>query len=213
MVRNSPHASRAGEWDHVAEDMMINFSESGHPVFSAFERRSLRSKVGGKLSVHCCGDTDAVEVVLHKIITFNRLSVHGAAADMCDEFASRILDCSESSVRVVADVKSETMVVPTDLSITTRPLLTNETVYGDLLRENERKIANLPDDLRFIRLCSNAGFMKIVAEGQYFVTQDDAELAKLDGSCREYTLLRDGQSSKVKGWTHGHTKIAVQYWR
>ena len=38
-----------GEGDHVAEDIMINFSESGHPVFrgsSALERRSLRSKGG-----------------------------------------------------------------------------------------------------------------------------------------------------------------------
>ena len=36
-----------GKWDRVAEDMMLNFSESGHPVFrgsSAFERGALRSK-------------------------------------------------------------------------------------------------------------------------------------------------------------------------
>ena len=36
-----------GEWDHVAEDMTINFIESGHPVFrgsSALERGDLKSK-------------------------------------------------------------------------------------------------------------------------------------------------------------------------
>ena len=36
-----------GEWDHVAKDMMIIFSESGRPVFygsSAFERGGLKSK-------------------------------------------------------------------------------------------------------------------------------------------------------------------------
>ena len=40
-----------GEWDRVAEDMMINFSESGHPVFrgsSALERGALRRKGNGK---------------------------------------------------------------------------------------------------------------------------------------------------------------------
>ena len=66
------------EWDHVAEDMMINFSESGHPVFrgsSAFERGSLRSKRGGKLSIHLCGKTDTVEVVFRTIISVNQLSV------------------------------------------------------------------------------------------------------------------------------------------
>ena len=31
--------------------------------------------------------------------------------------------------------------------------------------------------------------------------------AKLDGSCREYTLPRDDQLSKVQGWLRGNTKI------
>ena len=71
---------------------MITFSESGHPMFrgsSAFERGSLRSKGGGKLSIHFCGDTDTVEVVLRTIVSVNQHSVNGAVADMCDELASR----------------------------------------------------------------------------------------------------------------------------
>ena len=43
-----------GEWDPVAEDMMINFSDSGHPVFrgsSALERGALKNKGKGKLSI------------------------------------------------------------------------------------------------------------------------------------------------------------------
>ena len=99
------------------------------------------------------------------------------------------------------------MLVNTELSTTTKPLLINEKVQGNLLREYERKCANLPDDIELIRLCSNAGFIKTVAEGQFFVTLDDAELAKLGGSCREYTLLRDDHLSKVKGWIRGNTKI------
>ena len=38
----------SGEWVRVAEDMMIDFSESGHPVFrgsSAFERGPLRCTI------------------------------------------------------------------------------------------------------------------------------------------------------------------------
>ena len=88
-----------------------------------------------------------------------------------------------------------------------RGFLTIQQARGDLLREYKRKFANLPDDLRLIRLCSDAGFMKTVARGQYSVTLDEAELAKLDGSCREYTLLRDDQLSKVKGWIRGNTTI------
>ena len=39
-----------GKWDRVAEDMMLNFSESGHPVFrssSALERGDLKRKGKG----------------------------------------------------------------------------------------------------------------------------------------------------------------------
>ena len=54
-----------GEWDDVAEHVLLNFGESGHPVFrgtSALERGTLKSKGGGKLSIHFCGDPQIVEV-------------------------------------------------------------------------------------------------------------------------------------------------------
>ena len=38
-----------GSWDRMAEEMMLNFSDSGHPIFrasSAFETGELQSKVG-----------------------------------------------------------------------------------------------------------------------------------------------------------------------
>ena len=46
-----------GEWDKVAELMMIKFGESRHPVFRAtspFSRGTLKSKRGGKLSTLLC---------------------------------------------------------------------------------------------------------------------------------------------------------------
>ena len=52
----STHDSRPqGEWDRVAELMMIKFGESGHPIFRAtspLSRGTLKSKGGGKLSIH-----------------------------------------------------------------------------------------------------------------------------------------------------------------
>ena len=44
-----------GSWNQSAENVMANFSGSGHPIFratSAFERGPLRSKAGGKKSIH-----------------------------------------------------------------------------------------------------------------------------------------------------------------
>ena len=43
-----------GEWDRIAELMMVKFRESGHPVFRAtspLPRGTLKSKRGGKLSI------------------------------------------------------------------------------------------------------------------------------------------------------------------
>ena len=47
--------SPQGEWDKMAEKMMLTFAESGHPVFRAtspLSRGRLKSKGGGKLSIH-----------------------------------------------------------------------------------------------------------------------------------------------------------------
>ena len=153
-------------------------------------------------------------VFRYKISSVSQLNVYGAVADMCDELVSWISDCLESTRSPVAEDKSVTMLsVPTELSTTTKPLLTNETVQqGDLLREYERKFANLPDDTQLIRLCSDAGFMKTAARGQYFVTLDEGELANWDGSCRECTSPRDDQLSKVKWWIR-ETRGSVQYWK
>ena len=100
---------------------MINFCESGHPVFrgpSASERVDLKSKGKGKLSIHLNGSDETVEVFFRSIISVNQLSISGAVADMCEKLAREISICSESTERPVASNDSETMVMPTDLSTT-----------------------------------------------------------------------------------------------
>ena len=78
------------------------------------ERGALKSKEGEKLSIHFCGDQQIVEVIFRTIISVNQFSVDGAVADMCEELASRISDCSASTGRPVALDKSETTVAQTD---------------------------------------------------------------------------------------------------
>ena len=48
---NSPQ----GAWDNIAEQMLLEFAESGHPIFRAttpLSRGQLKSKGRGKLSIH-----------------------------------------------------------------------------------------------------------------------------------------------------------------
>ena len=57
-----------------------------------------------------------------------------------------------------------------------------------------------------MRRCNETGCQNMNENSQIWAW-DDAELAKLGGSCWEYTLLRDDQLSKVKGSIRGNTKI------
>ena len=121
-----------------------------------------------------------IQVVLRTIISVNELSVYGAVADMCDELACRISGSSESTGELVAQNNLETMVMPTELSTTNKTPRTNEKVRRNLLHHYERKLANLPDHLQMIKLCSKVVITKTVEKGQYFTTLDDAELDKLE---------------------------------
>ena len=82
-----------GSWDRMTEEMMANFSRSGHPIFlasSAFERGELRGNGGGKRSTHTNGGNETIELLLRTVISANQLSIHGAIADLCDEVPKRI---------------------------------------------------------------------------------------------------------------------------
>ena len=68
--------------------MMLNFSDSDHPIFrasSAFERGELRSKGGRKKSKDFNGSDENIELLLRKVISANQPSVYGAVADPCNE--------------------------------------------------------------------------------------------------------------------------------
>ena len=84
----STHDGRPqGEWDRVAELMMIKFGESRHPVFRATSPLSpgtLKSKGGGKLSIHFCADEGTIETGFRTIVSVNQLSIYWAVSDLCE---------------------------------------------------------------------------------------------------------------------------------
>ena len=74
-----------GDFDKTGEQMMLNFAESEHPVFrasSAVERWELRSKGGGKKSIHLNGSDENIELLLHTVISANQLCIYGAVAEL-----------------------------------------------------------------------------------------------------------------------------------
>ena len=84
---NSPQ----GAWDYVAEEMLLKFAESGHPIFRSttpLSRGKLKSKGKGKVSIHFSADQDTVDTIYRIILSVNQLSVYGAMATICDEYES-----------------------------------------------------------------------------------------------------------------------------
>ena len=94
--------------------MMIKFRESGRPVFrstSPLSRGVLKSKGGGKLSIHFCADEGTIETVFRTIISVNQLSIYEAVSDLCDECKS----CHVRTGRRVLVGQSDPFFVPTSV--------------------------------------------------------------------------------------------------
>ena len=97
--------------DRIAEQMMLTFAESKHPVFrstSPLSRRVFKSKGGGKLSIHYCADYATIETVFRTIIYVNQLSLYGLVADMCEECES----CHDKTGRLAMEGQSNPLFVP-----------------------------------------------------------------------------------------------------
>ena len=87
MKEDSPQ----GIWDYIAEKLLLEFAESGHPIFRAttpLSRGNLKSKGHGKLSIHYRADQATIETVFRIIVSANQLSLYGAVAEMCEEYES-----------------------------------------------------------------------------------------------------------------------------
>ena len=198
--------SPKGEWDRVAEQMMITLAESKHPVFrstSPLSRGVLKSK-GGKLSIHFCADGETVETVFRTIISVNQLSIYGAVSDMCEESNT----CRDGTGRLVVTGQSNPLFVPSVIK-THISLNDDPAQQEDLLQRYQERVERLSQQNRVIKFCTDAGFLTTVEVGQYFMTKDTEEFSQFTDSvaCREYTLPRDEKLSESKDWIRGNTEI------
>ena len=200
--------SPQGEWDKMAEKMMMTLAESGRPVFRAtspLSRGQLKSKGGEKLSIHCCADQETITTVLRTISSVNQLNLCGAIAEMCEKSESYhdrtgkpVVGGQSSSSFVLSVIKTN---VPWDR---------DDPAHEEfLLQRYGERIEKLSQQDRVSRFCTDAGFLTSVEVGQYFMTKGTAEFSQFtdEVACREYTLPRDEDTSEPKGWIRGNTKI------
>ena len=199
LSENSPQ----GEWDYIAENMLLKFAESGHPIFRAttpLSRGKLKSKGKGKVSIHFSAEPDTIDTIYRIILSANQLSIYGAVAAICDEFVGQPDNTGELVILegqsiVLGEVKAEAPAreEPEDSNI--------------LLQKYFQQVQRLSPENRLSKFCKEAGFMSVVEVGQYFVTRNASEFLLRSVACREYTLPRDDPASEAKGWIQGNTRI------
>ena len=75
-----------------------------------------------------------------------------------------------------------------------------------ILQQYFQQVESLSPENRLSKFCKEAGFMRVVEVGQYFVTRNANEFQHTV-ACREYTLPRDDKASQQKGWIRENTRI------
>ena len=185
--------------------MLLELAESGHPTFRAttpLSRGQLKSEGHGKLSIHFAADEHTIETIFRIILSVNQLSIYGAVAAICEEFENHQDGSGEPEILmgqsiVLGETKAE---VP----LQNENLLNHQILWQQYIE----RIKSLSPESKVSRFCKEAGFMRVVEVGQYFVTKDTGNLRQFRSvACREYTLPRDDPSSQPKGWIQGNMRI------
>ena len=130
----------------------------------------------------------------------HKCSIYGAVAAICEEFENHQDGSGEPEILmgqsiVLGEIKSEI-------------LLQNENPLNRqiLWQQYIERIESLSPESKVSRFCKEAGFLRIVEAGHYFVTRDAGEFQQTV-ACREYTLPRDDKASQPKGWIQENTRI------
>ena len=139
--------------------MLLEFAESGHPVFRAttpLSRGTLKSKGRGKLSIHFAADQDTIDAIYRIILSVNQLSVYGAVAAVCEEFEDHQDRSGEPEILmgqsiVLGEVKAETPVHDEDPR--------NDQI---ILQQYIQQVESLSPENEVSKFCKDAGFIHVV---------------------------------------------------
>ena len=194
---NSPQ----GAWDNIADEMLLEFAESGHPIFRAttpLSKGQLKSKGRGKHSIHFTADQDTVDTIYRIILSVNQLGVCGAVAAICAEFRQPVILGGQSIV--LGEVKAETPVHDEDP-------MNDQIIWQQYIQQVE----SLSPENRISKFCKEAGLMSVVEARQYFLTKETSDFRQFSSvACREYTLPRDDPAPQPKGWIQRNMRIGPE---
>ena len=149
MKEDSPQ----GIWDKLAEKLLLEFAESGCPIFRAkspLSRGQLKRKGHRKLSIHFAAVQETIETIFRITVSANQLSLYGAVAEMCEEYEtfhdrSGRPDKVMGQSIVLSEIKTEV------------PLENDDPAHQNfLLQQYEERIERLSQQDRLSKFCMDA---------------------------------------------------------
>ena len=171
------------------------FQRSGHPMFrwtSALRRVQLRSKGGGRTTIHFTASDENVQLLLKMVISVNRLSLYGEAADLIEELPD---DQRAPGKPVALDQNEQEILTEPPIA----EVQANEERRGNPSQDYERRFEKLPEAQKLSKLCTEAG-LNWVEIGQFFYALPSPNGPKNQSLCREFSLLRDEKENCAKDW-------------
>ena len=152
--------------------------------------------------MHFAADQETIETIFRIIVSANQLSLYGAVANICEEFEAHQDRSGEPDVLmgqsiVFSEIKTEV------------PLQNENPSHHQILwQQYVERIESLSPESKVSRFFMEAGFIRVVEVGQYFMTKNTGDFRQSRSvACREYTLLRDDPASQPKGWIQGNMRI------
>ena len=95
------------------------------------------------------------------------VSIYGAFSDLCDEYSA----CQTRAVRPLLARQSDPSFEPAGLLIMTHRPSTEVLAQENLLQKYKERVERLSQQDRLSKFCTDAGFLKTVEVGQYFMTK------------------------------------------
>ena len=115
------------------------------------------------------------------MISVNQLSIYGAVSDLCDEYSGF------QTGRLDETEQSDPHYAPADSLVTTPTPSIEIPAQENLLQKYKERMEKLPQQDRLKKICTDAGLLKTVEIGQYFMTTHTYEFLQFAApvTCRE----------------------------
>ena len=200
---------RMGQSRWIDDDQIQRKRTPSFPSHESISRGTLKSKGGGKSSMHFCADGDTIETVLRTIISVNQLSIYGAVSHVCDECGSpamleqwRPVFGRDNLTHCPCQHKCWSKHLHLWLMI-----LAQEDLLQKYQERMDKAVHNTDRVIKILYWCriSDDFWCRTVLRDKE--TLKNSHNLQIQWTCREYTLPRDKKSSDPKGWIRGNTKI------